>query len=135
MDTSRAGVLGSESIVRRDLVKTEGERRQRTIAEKRKIVEETLVPGTSVARVARAHEVNANQVFGWRRLYQRGRLGGEKAEATSLLPVRVADVVAPVRRRAMNLGRIEVESSKGVLRLEGTVDAATLRLVLERLLA
>jgi hypothetical protein len=68
-------------------------------------------------------------------LYQRGRLGGEKAEATSLLPVRVADVVAPVRRRAMNLGRIEVESSKGVLRLEGTVDAATLRLVLERLLA
>jgi hypothetical protein len=35
----------------------------------------------------------------------------------------------------MNLGRIEVESSKGVLRLEGTVDAATLRLVLERLLA
>jgi hypothetical protein len=35
----------------------------RTIKEKRLIVEETLAKGTSVARVARAHGVNANQVF------------------------------------------------------------------------
>ena len=30
---------------------------------KRQIVEETLVPGASVSRVARRHDVNANQVF------------------------------------------------------------------------
>ena len=48
--------------------------RRRTIKERRDIVEETLVPGASVARVARRHEVNANQVFYWRKLYREGRL-------------------------------------------------------------
>jgi hypothetical protein len=37
-------------------------RRWRSVAEKRRIVELTLVPGASVALVARAHGVNANQV-------------------------------------------------------------------------
>jgi transposase len=46
----------------------------RSAEERRRIVEETLVPGTSVAKVARAHGVNANQVFGWRKLYQAGLL-------------------------------------------------------------
>ena len=45
------------------------QRQRRSIADKRRIVEETLVEGASVARVARAHGLNANQVFGWRRLY------------------------------------------------------------------
>ena len=49
--------------------------RWRTKAERRAIVEETLVPGASVSRVARRHDVNANQVFHWRKLYQEGRLG------------------------------------------------------------
>ena len=41
-------------------------RRRRSAEEKRRIVEETLEAGASVARVARRHEVNANQVFYWR---------------------------------------------------------------------
>jgi len=48
-------------------------RRFRTVEEKRRIVEETLQPGGSVAGIARAHGVNANQVFTWRRLYQQQR--------------------------------------------------------------
>jgi transposase-like protein len=36
------------------------EQRRRIIKERRDMVEETLVPGVSVARVARRHEVNAN---------------------------------------------------------------------------
>ena len=46
-----------------------GIRIRRTIAEKRRIVELTLEPGASVARVAQAEGVNANQVFAWRRSY------------------------------------------------------------------
>ena len=38
-------------------------RRWRSVAEKRQIVELTFEPGASVALVARAHGVNANQVF------------------------------------------------------------------------
>ncbi|HEY6264680.1 MAG TPA: transposase, partial [Candidatus Acidoferrum sp.] len=45
----------------------------RTKAERRAIVEETLVPGASVSRVARRHDVNANQVFRWRKLYSEGQ--------------------------------------------------------------
>jgi transposase-like protein len=51
--------------------------RRRTFKERRDIVEETLVPGASVARAARRHQVNANQVFYWRELYREGRLGYE----------------------------------------------------------
>ena len=56
-------------------------RRFRTVDERRQIVEETMVPGASVAGVARRHEVNANQVFVWRRLYQQGLLRATGAEA------------------------------------------------------
>ncbi len=61
------------------------QRQRRSIAEKRRIVEETLVEGASVARV-----INANQVFGWRRLYLAGRLGDRKP-TMKLLPVRVSE--------------------------------------------
>src|ERR1700752_3172074 len=73
-----------------------GPRQRRSIAEKRRIVEETLMAGASVARVARRHGVNANQVFGWRRLYLAGRLG-EPKPGIKLLPVRVSESTsAPV---------------------------------------
>ena len=40
---------------------------------KRSVVEESLRPGAaSVARIARHHGVNANQVFKWRRAYRDG---------------------------------------------------------------
>jgi hypothetical protein len=42
-------------------------RKRRSAAEKRLIVEQALEPGASVARAARAHGLNANVVFNWRR--------------------------------------------------------------------
>ena len=42
--------------------------------ERRRIVEETYERGTSVARAAWQHGVNANQIFNWRRLYREGKL-------------------------------------------------------------
>src|SRR4030095_9555116 len=67
-------------------------RRRRSKQERRAIVEETLKPGASVSRVARAHDINANQVFAWRRLYREGRLevpAGSKA----LVPVKIIDTL------------------------------------------
>jgi transposase len=99
MDTSRQVAEGntskSESLVA-------AQRQRRSMVEKRRIVEETLVEGASVARVARAHDINANQVFGWRRLYLAGRLG-ERKPAMKLLPVRVSESLPtplPVERRS-----------------------------------
>ncbi len=116
-------------------------RRRYSIAEKRRIVEESFQPGSSVARVARAHEINANQVFSWRRLYQRGRLGGNvhPAPAADLLPVTISDSTsAPISTTAASsvpAGTIQLQLPRGRLRLEGAVDPHCLRLVLECLLA
>ena len=53
-----------------------GRRRYWRAEEKRRIVEQTLSSGLSVASLARQHGVNANQVFYWRKLYHAGQLGG-----------------------------------------------------------
>lgn len=68
-------------------------RRWRSVSEKLQIVQLTLQPGASVAEVARAHGVNANQVFKWRRAFERGEL----VERCALLPVRVAASIEPVK--------------------------------------
>ena len=107
--------------------------RRRTIKERRDIVEETLVPGASVARVARRHEVNANQVFYWRKLYREGRLG--ITIATPLLPVKVKTErltkTLPENGAMLSPGTMEVKLSRGTLRIAGAVDVLALRAVLE----
>lgn len=118
-------------------------RQQRSIKQKRDIVEETLARGASVARVARVHGVNANQVFAWRRLYRQGRLGSVRQAAVPLLPVAVSDAAGPVIEappacHEPGLGAssavIELELSKGHLRIEGSADPAIVRVLLECLL-
>jgi len=112
------------------------------VEEKRRIVEETLEPGASVARVARAHGVNANQVFGWRRQYRQGLLESASKETLGLLPVRAvkggaASEVARLRSVwtcPTATGMMHIELPKGRLRLTGCVDAEALRVVLEKLL-
>jgi transposase len=64
-------------------------RRRRSLAEKRRIVELTLQPEASVALVARAHAVNANQVFWWKRAFERGELLVPGVASAGLLPVTV----------------------------------------------
>jgi transposase len=118
-------------------------KQRRSIAEKRRIVEETLAAGASVARVARAHGVNANQVFQWRRLYRAGRLGGTPAAAASaikLLPVTVKPSVPQVigaepTSTTASTGAIHIKLGHVQIRVEGNADPALLRMVLESLRA
>lgn len=116
-----------ESLV----VNAEVTRRRRTIAEKRKIVEQTLQSGVSVARVAREHGVNANQVFYWRQQYRNGRLGQVKANG-SLLPVTV--VAQEAQAPSDGMGTIEVKIAKGHIRIAGRADVRALEVMLEYLL-
>jgi len=116
-------------------------RQRRSIAEKRRIVEETLAEGASVARVARAHGVNANQVFYWRKLYQAGRLGA--SSATQLLPVRVRrespppaiTLTEPRSSAASFCGTIHIELRDAQVRIEGNADPALVHVLLECLRA
>jgi transposase len=110
----------------------------RSKAERRQIVEETLKSGASVAQIARAHGVNANQVFNWRKLYNAGRLETESA-AGKLLPVKIADAVPAVvekratRRARVATGIIDIDLGHVRVRIEGAANPACVRAVMEGL--
>ncbi len=103
---------------------------------KRQIVLETLAPGASVSVVARRHDVNANQVFAWRRQHQDGAL--DVASGSSLVAVRVdgarpdPQAAAPGVESRPGIIEIELQGGRRV-RVHGTVEAAALRQVLAAL--
>jgi transposase len=120
----------------------------RSVEEKRRIVEETLKAGVSVSSVGRAHGINANQVFHWRKLYQQGLLDAVSGrDRMRLLPVVVSEesesgtaVGAGAATAACPAiadspaGTIELSLGWGQLRIAGAVDGETLRTVLGCLL-
>ena len=114
---------------------------RRSQQERRRIVEATIGTGVSVARVARAHGVNANQVYAWRRLYEKGWLGPSGTH-TARVPVRLTETVpsdtiaARSNRSTRHIpsGSIHIEFAKARVHVDGTPEPATLRAVLECLL-
>jgi transposase len=84
--------------------------------------------------------VNANQVFGWRRLYLAGRLGEQKP-GIKLLPVRVSEskpaavTIEPAVADVAQRGTIHVEFRHAQVRIEGNADPALVRVLLECLRA
>ena len=108
-------------------------RRRRSWPEalKREIVAASLAPGASVSVVAQQYDVNANQVFAWRKLY-----GATARELSGprLVPVTVTPD-APVAATPQSLAEtIEIELPRGYrVRVGCGVTAAALRRVLDAL--
>ena len=114
-------------------------RRWRSVGEKRQIVQLTLEPGASVAEVARAHGLNANQVFKWRREFERGE---RMKSYPALLPVTVAAAIEPEsgiaeqRRETLpaNSGSIHIElTGRATITVASGADGSLVRAVLESL--
>jgi transposase len=81
-------------------------RRIRTLAEKLSILEEVDRPGASIAAVARRHGINANLLFAWRRLHQRGALEAQR-HAPPLLPVEITSpTITPTQRTNVQPKRV-----------------------------
>lgn len=120
------------------LVDTKGssgkpKRRLWTEALKRQIVAETIEPGASVSIVARRHDVNANQLFKWRR-----EMAPEKPAAAeqsiTMLPVQIVPEPSEPHRRARRSGTIEITLACGArVCVRGEVSSETLRQVVELL--
>lgn len=116
---------------------------QRTPEEKRRVVEATLVPGASIARVARENGVNANQVFQWRYEYRNGTGWAAKEPRAKLLPVAVVAepssaivpevVSAPVTTPPSASIHIELPG-RALVSVEAGVDPELVRTVLGSLL-
>src|SRR5271156_26005 len=114
-------------------------RRRRSVAEKRRVVELPLQPGASVALVARAHGVNANQVFKWRRAFERGELSEAGVASAGLLPVTVSAAcememqTSGVQQRPTPAS-IHIEfPGRALISVEGGADPVLLRVILESL--
>ena len=91
-----------------------GERRRRswTRDEKRRIVEESLQEGASIAEVARRHELNANLLFTWRR--QLGMEPDEPRTITPILPVTIeSEAMAPDVSLSGTAGQMEIVLAEG----------------------
>ncbi len=120
-EVSTCGLVDTKQACKR------GGRRHWPVALKRQIVAETFAPGASASVVARRHDVNANQLFRWRRDWRDGLLG---AGGDDLVPVEITGEAST----SAASGVIEIELSPGVrVRVSGRVDAAALRQVLEML--
>lgn len=112
----------TQSTVARVIAAKRPKRRLRTAEEKKRIVEETMAKGASVARVAQTHGVHVSQVYDWRKEYRTEKQPAKRGRGVNLLPVAVLG----------HDSAIEIELVKGKVRIAGA-DAALLRSVLEML--
>ncbi len=85
------------------------QRRRRSVEEKLAIVRETFEPGATVSGVARRHQVNANQVFAWRKLYQDGSLSAVSAGEQVVPASDLAEAMKQIRELQRLLGKKTME--------------------------
>jgi len=80
-------------------------RQSYTAAQKIRIVQESMRPDASIAAVAMAHRINANQLHRWRWMYRNDKLGTraerlELGSVTGFLPVKLTSSVLAPKARA-----------------------------------
>jgi transposase len=131
----RVVMTGMDDSIGTSIAPTGPKKSFRSLEERRQIVEEALVPGVSVSAVARAHGVNANLLFHWRKLYRAGLLAGREQDEVRLLPVRVQRERKCKKARHTKLaaeedGTLEVSMAKAQVRIVGKVNSEVLRVVL-----
>lgn len=81
-------------------------RRSWTLDEKRRIVDESLEDGASIAEIARRHDLNANQLFTWRRQF---RVAPAAPKALGpILPVMIAPETTAESSHRGSSGQMEV---------------------------
>ena len=97
----------------------------------------TMEPGASVAEIARSYGLNANQLFKWRRAWERGELTDGHG---ALLPVSVSSLVEPEnttsREAVPNVGSvggaIHIElTGRALISVERGADPEMVRCILQ----
>ena len=86
-------------------------RRSWTLEEKRRIVDESLEDGASLAEVARRHDLNANQLFTWRRQF--GIEPVEPKDPAPILPVTITSKTGAEEFEPESSGHMEIVLAEG----------------------
>ena len=95
-----------------------------------------MAPDASVAEVARAHGVNANQVFNWRRAFERGEL---IESCAALIPVTISSGTEAAKKAAeaaqtCSGGAIHIEfAGRAIISVESGASPVLVRSILESL--
>ncbi len=143
--------MAEQTVVESGVIRVDASgRRQYSVEFKRRLAQLALEPGASVAGIALAHRINANQLFKWRQDYLRQQeeaaaLELEPGPEATLLPV----VVAPDGRAPLSLaakaeaasgraseptaaepGQIEIALGRMRVRVTCPVDPALLETIL-----
>ena len=96
---------------------------------KRWIVEQSMLPGMSLAGLAMTNQVNANQLRRWVQRHGEHRTG--PSGTATLMPVTIAAPQAPTPAALrMAAVAVEIELAGAVVRVHDGVAPATLRMVL-----
>lgn len=108
-------------------------RRRFSDEDKAQIVSEAMMPGASVADVARRHRICTSLVYRWRRVLLRDGVAVEVPQlpAPAFVPVELACASHPAQAEPLGPGVVEVMSSGGQrVRLAPPIDARVLKAVL-----
>ena len=111
-------------------------------AEKIAIVAKALEPGVNVSKIARLHDINPQQLFGWRRRFRAEAEAlieeNRAAAAAAFAPVVIAATSSPpppVPAVVPEFASIEISIGAATVRIRGSVDTKTLAAVLKALRA
>lgn len=105
--------------------KQKNKRRRFDAAWKRALVEQALRPGASVAKLARDHDLNTNQLFKWCRQHERSL--DQTQEPATLLPMVINEPASVTDQAEVLVSRLTVELPRGALKFDGPVDPELLR--------
>jgi transposase len=107
----------SDEVQRVEVITSVQRRRRWSVAEKIRLVEQTLQPGMSVSFVARKHGISPSLLFNWRRRMAEGGREAVRADDELIGAARVRQLEERIRELERRLGRktLEVEILKEAL--------------------
>ncbi len=120
MDASSQSGNGTQGV--------EAARRKWSLEDRQRIVQASLRGGTTVSAVAKVYGVHPSQIYDWRKQHRQEK---HRSKAALLLPVQVAEVVQSGVPEVKEPGAVVIEGRSARVTLDGHVDVAVIRAVLE----
>ena len=120
MDASSLTVNGTQGV--------EATRRKWSLEDRQRIVQASLKGGTTVDAVAKVYGVHPSQIYDWRKQHRQEK---QRSKAGLLLPVQVAEAIQSGVAEAKQPGGVVIEGRSTRVTLDGHIDVAVIRAVLE----
>ena len=120
MDASSQAVNGTQGVG--------ATRRKWSREDRQRIVQASLKGGTTVDAVAKVYGVHPSQIYDWRKQRRQEK---QRSKAALLLPVQVAEAVQSGVAETKQPGGVVIEGRSTRVTLDGHIDAAVIRAVLE----